>query len=93
MACDADGWAAVIDAEQRQLVNECLDRFAEGLLVDLADSPDDEAVPIGLLLIETFEADERGWAFDPALREFTLTAAELRQRCRVMRGVLADEAT
>jgi hypothetical protein len=72
-------------------INAFLDSFAEALLVDLADSPDDEDVPIGRFLLEVFEAEKRGYTFDEDLCYVHRSAGELRESMRDLRERVALE--
>jgi hypothetical protein len=60
-------------------------RLAEALLVDMADIPDDEIVPIGRITIEAFRADEKGYDYPADFAELELTAGEIRTITRRMR--------
>jgi hypothetical protein len=77
------------EQEQTQLIT-ALDSFSEAMLIDFADAPDNEDVPIGRLLIEVFRADEREYQYPADLPELYLTVGEIRQRMRKARADLAN---
>lgn len=77
--------------EEQAALDRFLDGFAEAVLIDLADSPDDEVVPIGRFILEAFDAEAKGYDYPPEVREYTATAGELRNRFRRTREQLAAE--
>jgi hypothetical protein len=62
-----------------------MEGFAEALLLDLADCDDDEDVPIGRMICEAFEAEERGYDMR-GLDDMYMTVGRIRRMARRIRA-------